>query len=101
MDEVIDFLSYPKSKPVQRRLITRSQPAGGASSPWTSCGTTKEFVPLAVSAQPAAGPTGSMRINTTPGLHPASAARLATSCLSVGRGADAAVGGWWCGGISK
>lgn len=59
VDEVIDFLGYPKLKPVQRCLISDLNPPRCAG-PSTSCGTTRSSYRWRCRRWPAAGPTGSM-----------------------------------------
>ena len=59
VDEVIDFLGYPKTKPVQRCLISDLNPPPCAA-PSTSSGTTRSSCRWRCRRWPVAVPTGSM-----------------------------------------
>ena len=100
VDEVIDFLGYPKTKPVQRCLISDLNPPAVRRA-LEKLRDNKEFVPLAVSALARSRARLALRYQHDPRLHPARGARQVAANCSRSVGCRHRCWGWWCGGISR
>ena len=97
VDEVIDFLGYPKTKPVQRCLISDLNPR--RAPPSTSSRDNKEFVPLAVSALARSRADWLYGINMTRAY--TLLGRKGLQRTAVGGSGTDPCSVWWCAGISR
>lgn len=99
VDEVIDFLGYPKTKPVQRCLISDLNPPAVRRA-LDKLRDNKEFVPLAVSALARSRADWLYGINMTRAYTLLGRKGVAANCCRwAGYRPPCSV--WWCAGISR